>query len=244
MPRFFVPSISAALGVVTLSPDESHHLTHVLRLAVGAEVEIFDGAGHEWRGRVVSVGRRAAAIEIGEAVTPVPEPPVRVTLGMAILKGDQMDAVVRDATALGVAAIAPVASAHVAVPARARGSDAAIDRWRRVAIAAAKQSRRAVVPAIASVASLESVVASNHGSASTIHLCLEPARAASSSSSDDDRRPPAALVLVGPEGGWSDEEVALAKRHGARPLVLGPRTLRADLAPVVALSALWARWGW
>jgi 16S rRNA (uracil1498-N3)-methyltransferase len=153
-----------------------------------------------------------------------------------------MDAVVRDATALGVSAIVPIDAAHAAVPARVRKSEAAIDRWRRVAIAAAKQSGRAVVPAIASVTPFTAAVEA--AATSSIYLCLEPARASSAAGDASDRRPASALVLVGPEGGWSDEEVAVASRHGARPLVLGPRTLRADLAPPVALSALWTRWGW
>jgi len=234
--------VHAERTVVALPPDEAHHLTHVLRLEAGDDVAVFDGAGHEWRGRVASAGRSTATVELVAAVAPVPEPPVRVTLAMAILKGDQMDAVVRDATALGVAAIVPVDSAHVAVPARARKSEAAIDRWRRVAVAAAKQSRRAVVPTVASTMPFETVV----GAAATtpIYVCLEPARASGAASDAGDSRPATALVLVGPEGGWSDEEVAIAARHGATPLVFGPRTLRADLAPIVALSALWARWGW
>jgi 16S rRNA (uracil1498-N3)-methyltransferase len=242
LPRFFAPGTHVERGVVTLPPDESHHLTNVLRLAVGDDVAVFDGDGHEWRGRVTSSGRRAATIQLDASVTPVAEPAVRVTLAMAILKSDQMDAVVRDATALGVSAVVPIDSAHVAVPAKARKSDAAIARWQRVAIAAAKQSRRAVVPTIASVMSFDSAIEA--AGVLPIYLCLEPARAGSSASDSNDRRPPSALVFVGPEGGWSDDEVAVATRHGARPLVLGPRTLRADLAPLVALSALWTRWGW
>ena len=100
LPRFFAPGAHVERTVVTLPSDESHHLTNVLRLAVGDEVAVFDGDGHEWRARVASAGRRAATIELGPAVTPVPEPSVHVTLGIGILKSDQMDAVVRDATAL------------------------------------------------------------------------------------------------------------------------------------------------
>jgi 16S rRNA (uracil1498-N3)-methyltransferase len=242
LPRFFAPGTHIERGVVTLPSDESHHLTNVLRLAVGDEVAVFDGEGHEWRGRVASASRRAATIELGIAITPVSESSVHVTLGIGILKSDQMDAVVRDATALGVSAIMPIDSAHVAVPARVRESEAAIDRWRRIAIAAAKQSRRAVVPAIASTTPFSAAVEA--AARSSIYLCLEPARAASAAGDANDRRPASAFVFVGPEGGWSDEEVAVATAHGARPLVLGPRTLRADLAPLVALSTLWTRWGW
>jgi 16S rRNA (uracil1498-N3)-methyltransferase len=243
-PRFYAPGARAGAGSVALPPDEAHHLAHVLRLKAGADVVVFDGAGHEWQGRVASIGRRDATIDLGEVLVPIAEPPVRLTLGLGILKGDQMDAVVRDATALGVAAIVPVASAHVTMPARAWRSGAAVERWQRVAVAAAKQSGRAVLPAIAPVASFEQVVTRADGA--TTLICLEPARsrAASEAATMSRPRPAAAWLLVGPEGGWAQIEVELALGSGAEPLVLGPRTIRADLAPVVALSALWTRWGW
>ncbi len=239
--RFFVPSVRPADGVVVLPPEEAHHLTHVLRLGVGDEVSVFDGAGREWRGRVEAASKRAVTIAIGEAVQPVAEPPVHVTLGIALVKGDQMDAVIRDATALGAAVIAPLTSAHVTVSSRAWRTGAALDRWRRVAIAAAKQSRRATVPAISPVSTFESTVEGT-GEAALI-LCVEPAHA-TATTQPAKSRPASAIVLVGPEGGWSAAEVELAKQRGAELLSLGPRTLRAEIAPVVALSALWTRWGW
>jgi len=244
LPRFYVPEARSGHKTVVLAADEAHHLTHVLRLGRGADVSVFDGAGREWAGCVASVGKRAVTIALGDPVTPVPEPVVRVTLGMALVKNDQMDAVIRDATALGVAAIAPLTSAHVTVPARAWKGEAARDRWQRVAVAAAKQSRRAVVPEIAAVASFEAAIAA--AGEATVLICVEPARAAAPWSWTRGQSPPpaSALVLVGPEGGWSEGEVALASSRGAEMIALGPRTLRAELASAVALSALWSRWGW
>jgi len=241
VPRFYLPDARKGPGSIALPADEAHHLTHVLRLKPGAQVVVFDGAGGEWRGSVASAGRGGAAIDVGEAIVPIAEPPVRVTLAMAVLKGDQMDAVVRDATALGVVAIVPVVSAHVAVPARAWRSGAARERWRRVAVAAAKQSKRAVLPDIAAVTPFEEVAARPDKSATII--CVEPARGRSGRAASGSR-PDAAWLLVGPEGGWAEHEVALALSNGAGALVLGPRTIRAELAPVVALSALWTAWGW
>lgn len=244
VPRFYVPDARPGDEPVTLASDEAHHLTHVLRLGPGADVSVFDGAGREWAGRVASVGKRAATIALGDPVTPAAEPPVRVTLGIALVKSDQMDAVIRDATALGVTAIAPLTTAHVAVPARAWKGEAARDRWLRVAVAAAKQSRRAVVPEIATVASFEAAIAAAGETA--VFMCVEPARAVAAWGWTRGQSPPpaSALVFVGPEGGWSEGEVALAASRGAQMIALGPRTLRAELAPVVALSALWTRWGW
>jgi 16S rRNA (uracil1498-N3)-methyltransferase len=164
-----------------------------------------------------------------------------VTLYAGLLKGDQMDTVVRDATMIGVTAIVPLMSAHVVVPRRAADSAAAIARWQRVALASVKQCGRAVVPEISAPATFESVIEAD-APAPTL-ICVEPVR-----SGEDPwpqiSKPAAARLLIGPEGGWSAEEVAEARRRGAHALSLGPRTLRAETAPIVALSALWTKWGW
>jgi 16S rRNA (uracil1498-N3)-methyltransferase len=244
VPRLYVPSMSGGLARVVLPKDEGHHATRVLRLTAGAPVRIFDGRGREWSGRLESGPERGeSSVVVEEEAKPVPEPDVQVTLAIAVLKGDQMDAVVRDATALGVAAIVPMETAHVTVPPKAWQSGAAVDRWQRVAVAAAKQCGRAVVPTMRPVASLAEVLSTG---ADSIWLCVEP-RANSGSgliSGGNYARPRSSLVLVGPEGGWAEQEVQLALRAGVQLFNVGPRTLRAELAPIVALSSLWTRWGW
>jgi len=241
VPRLYVPLISGDTERVLLPKDEAHHALRVLRLAAGAPVRIFDGRGREWSGHLETGPKRGESSVIVEGETrPVPEPAVRVSLAVGVLKGDQMDAVVRDATALGVVAIAPMATAHVTVPSRAWQSGAAVERWQRVAVAAAKQCGRAVVPTVRPVATLAEVLTAR---ADTIWLCAEPILA-EGLTLNTERRGSSALVLVGPEGGWSDQEVQLAIRAGAGFFNLGPRTLRAELAPIVALSSLWTKWGW
>lgn len=248
-PRVYLPGLGRLSGrpddpigrVVPLPDDEAHHLLRVLRARAGDAVVVFDGSGREWMARVASAGRADAAIEVGGERAPVPEPAIAVTLAIGVLKGDQMDAVVRDATALGVRRIVPVASAHVSVPERAWRGDAARARWTRVAIAAAKQCRRAVVPDVEPVASFAACL--DRPADAGLYIAVEPghgvdapSRAGSASA--------AAVVLAGPEGGWSPAEVAAAMGAGAEPVSLGPRTLRAELVPAVLLSALWTRWGW
>ena len=129
-----------------LSDDEARHLSQVLRLAVGDEVAVFDGAGREFRARVerVEPGRRGPAAARGDARRR-PSPPCALTLAQAVIKGEKMDDVVRDATMMGVAAIEPLVTEHTAAHMKA---GRAPERWRRIAIASAKQCRRAVVPAI------------------------------------------------------------------------------------------------
>jgi len=165
-----------------------------------------------------------------------------------VLKGEQMDAVVRDATVMGVTAIRPMVTDHVVVPSRAWRDDRGVDRWHRVAVAAAKQCGRAVVPTISAVTSLEALWAQtgDAGATAMTLACVEPAAVADGLLPDwrGAARPSTALVLVGPEGGWSAGELATFATRQAHAVSLGPRTLRAEAAPAVAMTLLWAAWGW
>src|SRR5438093_720019 len=101
-PRFHVPDARPDNTRVTLCKEEAHHFLHVLRLEPGAAIGVFDGRGREWTARAISPAKRGdVAVELIAEVPPAPEPPVRVTLGVGVLKGDHMDGVVRDATMLG-----------------------------------------------------------------------------------------------------------------------------------------------
>jgi 16S rRNA (uracil1498-N3)-methyltransferase len=219
---------------------EVHHITRVLRLSAGDDVVVFDGQGREWLGRIASATRSSVTIDLERERTPVAEPSVQLTLGVAVLKGTQFDDVVRDATMLGASAIVPFVSAHVAVSERA-WKNRSTDRWSRVASASASQCGRAVVPEVGAVSSFESVL--SHGGHDLTVVCVEPA-AGPAQPVTALARAPRVLLLVGPEGGWAPEELDRARATGAVFVSLGPRTLRAETAPVVALSALWTHWGW
>jgi 16S rRNA (uracil1498-N3)-methyltransferase len=241
MPRCFVPVVAS--DRVTLPPDEAHHVTRVLRLGAGADVVVFDGQGHEWDARIAATDRHDVTIEIVASRTPVAEPAIAVTLAVALLKGDQMATVVRDATALGVAVIQPFVSSHVAVPERA-WRDRSIERWQRVAVASAKQCGRSVVPAMADVLTYPDVL--DRAGDDLVLCCVEPAHGIALDAGRPIARPSSgrAWLCIGPEGGWSAQELALARQRHATLIGLGPRTLRAEIAPTVALSALWTQWGW
>jgi 16S rRNA (uracil1498-N3)-methyltransferase len=224
---------------MTLPDSEARHLSRVLRLHQGDAIVVFDGHGREWNAHVTSISPDEVSVRIDGERPGLPEPTVRVTLGVGVLKGDQMDSVIRDATALGVTTIAPCVSAHVAVSERAIRARS-IERWQRVAVASAKQCGRSVVPAILPIRPFEDVL--NALDVEVRLVCLEPA--AGSAATHLPERPGSALLLVGPEGGWSRDELDKAQRAGARGLNIGPRTLRAETAPTVALSVLWSQWGW
>jgi 16S rRNA (uracil1498-N3)-methyltransferase len=140
----------------------------------------------------------------------------------------------------------PLIPAHVAAAWPAARLHTARERWRRVAIASARQCGRAVVPDIASARSFDELRRLDATTGASIILCVEPAASVAQASGDrrSAARPGSALLCVGPEGGWSDREIARAEAVGARLLHFGPRTLRAETAPVVAFTALWTEWGW
>jgi 16S rRNA (uracil1498-N3)-methyltransferase len=242
--RFFAPAIDPGDETVVLPRDEGEHLTRVLRMGVGDTVSVFDGRGHEWLARVVGAIRRDVRVQLISRVDAPAEPTVALTLAQAVLKADKMDDVVRDAVMLGASAIQPVVTRRTEVTVAALLRGARLDRWRRVALASVKQSRRAVLPEIRTPLTLETLL---DEPAPALRLMLvEPSAAAGaeSLSAIQGAPPPAdALLLVGPEGGWTADECAVAAARGVRLVTLGHRTLRADAVSVAAISVLQFLWG-
>jgi 16S rRNA (uracil1498-N3)-methyltransferase len=244
LPRFLAASLDPHARVASLGADETHHLTHVVRIGVGEEIAVFDGRGREYRARVERVDRSGAQLSLLEELVPTREPAVRLTLAQALLKGEKMDAVVRDATMMGASAIVPIVTAHTAASPRVLHTGHAAERWRRVAIASAKQCRRAVVPVIGDGTPFAQWITED---ASELRLVLfEPASDAEGhpvSAVQGVDRPASASILVGPEGGWSAAEQAAALDAGWMPITIGRRTLRADAVPIAAMGILLYLWG-
>jgi 16S rRNA (uracil1498-N3)-methyltransferase len=241
--RFFAPSLDPGDEAVTLPRDEGEHLTRVLRLGVGDTVTVFDGRGHEYLARVMSARRRDVRVQIVSRVDPTAESAVHLTLVQSTLKGERMDEVIRDAVMLGVAAVQPVIAkrSEVTVAALLRGGR--VDRWRRVALASAKQSRRAVLPEVRTPLAFDTYLLEPRPVLTL--MMVEPTSGTEVESVRALRREPPpseAALLVGPEGGWDPAETQAARSHGVRLMSLGPRTLRADAVPVAAISVLQFLW--
>ena len=243
--RFHVPGLTPGDRLVELPPDEAAHLGRVLRLRAGAEVRVFDGRGREYFGRVHLVKGSRATIELGEAVAAAPEPSVLLTLVQAVPKGDAMDQIVRDAVMMGVAAVVPLVSERAEVTLKRVQDSGRVARWQRIAVASAKQCGRAVVPDVHEPCTLAAGL--RDYTAERRYLLTEPGLTAVAPSGIEDVRaspaPRSALLIVGPEGGWSEAEAVLAEQGGCLPLTLGARTLRSDAAALVAVTALQTVWG-
>jgi 16S rRNA (uracil1498-N3)-methyltransferase len=199
---------------------------------------VFDGRGHEFEGHVVRVNRNAAVVSLDRPVAPLPPSPVATTLVQAVLKGDKMDDVVRDATMVGVHRLIPIVTERTLVKVSALERAHARERWERVAVSSAKQCRRASLPTIDSPRPfLDWLKTPPDGPRM---LLVEP-------SADDGALPlkevlsgePAVVACaVGPEGGWTVEEQEQAAAAGCALTSLGPMTLRADAAGLIAVALI------
>lgn len=238
--RVFVPEATASGERRLVPADDAGHLLRVLRLGTGAAVRVFDGRGHEWDAVITATTRHEVTVEIGAARAAAPETRVRYTLAVAVLKGDGTDDVIRDAVMLGVDAIRPFLSSRTEVRAAALGRGQRAERWRRIAVASAKQCGRAVIPVIHDVVDAGTVLAAD-GAAMRL-LLAEPSAAGGGRRLDDLAAPATVTLAVGPEGGWSGEEVTTATVAGWQPITIGGRVLRAERAPIVALAACQAVW--
>jgi 16S rRNA (uracil1498-N3)-methyltransferase len=242
--RFYAPTLDPGDETVLLPRAEGEHLTRVLRLGAGDTVTVFDGRGHEFVGRVASAIRRDVRVQIVSPLEAAAESGVPLTLAQAVLKADKMDDVIRDAVMLGAFAIQPIVTRRSETTVAALMKGARLERWRRVALASAKQSRRAVLPEIRMPLTLETAL--GEPAVALRLMMVEPGATANTERISVLQHAPVpedAVVFVGPEGGWAAEELTVAQAHGVRLFSLGPRTLRADAVPIAAISVLQFLWG-
>ena len=237
-PRFFVdaPLSQAVVGTEIALPDDVvHHALRVLRLGRGDDIALFDGTGGEYQGTIARAGKRDAWARIDAFDAVDRESALATTLVQAIVAADTMDAIVRHAVELGVAAVQPVVTERSArFPVGAHG-DKRLAHWRQVARAGCEQCGRNRVPAVRDPVPLAEWL--SHPRAGIVFDARADASLAS--------LPPATAVdvVVGPEGGLTDREVAQAVHAGLHAVRVGPRILRADTAALSALAAVNLLWG-
>jgi 16S rRNA (uracil1498-N3)-methyltransferase len=241
--RFYAPPVAFARDAqtVSLSADEARHARDVLRLQPGDEVFVFDGDGKEFRCAVREFDRDGAAFNVLEEVEPAhPESPLNLTLAIALLKGEKFDLVVQKATELGVSRIVPVATSRADVRIR-NGDDAKrkVTRWQRIALEAAKQCGRARLLEIEEPVGFKSLIdhALRDGEL-RLMFAERNGTALADATRDSLSSSTKVLALIGPEGGWTDEEIELAITGAFEIVTLGGRTLRAETAAIAIVALL------
>lgn len=236
-PRFFCPEGLVPDSDFLLPQAVAHHAERVLRLSVGDALVLFDGSGGECAGTLLAVGRQAMA-RLGPREPVERESPLQVSLVQALASGDKMDWVVQKAVELGAVGIQPVAAERSVLKLSGDRAAKRVAHWQQIAVAACEQSGRNRVPQVGEVMSLERYLAQPAGG---VRFVLAPG--AEGALVRKPRPTGPVTVLIGPEGGWSPAELALAARAGCEPLALGPRVLRTETAGLAVLSALQTLWG-
>jgi 16S rRNA (uracil1498-N3)-methyltransferase len=235
--RFFMPGPLAAHSETPLSEEVTHHLVRVLRSEVGTRFELFNGEGGAYTAELIEAGKKVARARLLTFHPENAESPLRTHLGQVMSKGDRMDYAIQKATELGVSEITPLTSERCEL--RLRGEERAdkkLEHWRRVAISACEQCGRTILPVIHEPMALADWAAS---APAELKLVLAPAV----SGALPRERVASVALLVGPEGGLSEAEIASVQTQGFRPWQLGPRVFRTETAPVAALAVLQATLG-
>jgi 16S rRNA (uracil1498-N3)-methyltransferase len=244
--RFYAPKIAFTSDsrTVALSADEARHAHDVLRLGAGDEVFVFDGEGHEYRCVIRELTSRSAALNVVEKVHPAsPDSPLKLTLAVALLKGEKFDLVVQKATELGVIRLTPLVTARADVRIREPGdARKKADRWARIAFESAKQCGRAQLMLVDPPMNLNEFFRS----ITDVQLKLTYTARDGDPHADlarMDVKDARLAAMIGPEGGWTDDELKQASANGCKIVTLGGRILRAETAAIAVASLLQHRFG-
>lgn len=224
---------------IQLDTQASHHLARVLRAAVGDELVLFNGEGGECVATIEKIDKKNVTVMLGTLEARDVESPINLWLAQGIARGEKMDFIIQKAVELGVTKIFPLQTERVNVQLKGDREAKRIQHWQSIVISACEQSGRNRLPEIAApqnymnflqdVSADHAFVLSPHVKNVDDRVNIKPAESI--------------LLLIGPEGGLSDMEVAAAVQQGYKPLRLGPRVLRTETASIAALAKLQAQFG-
>lgn len=246
MPRFFVPDPVIAQREIIVSGQEARHMQRVLRLRVGDRVDIFDGTGKQYCGEITLQGRQAVTVRILETTMPDREAPLTVMMGQGLIKGSKMDFIIQKATEMGVSELIPFVSSRSITRLEEGRMERRVSRWQRIAVESSKQCGRVVPLRIEGVRGFHEVLQRTPGGAEKIILWERAAGSLRSLFREKERRSGGlqrVYFLVGPEGGFSEEEVRQAEEAHFVSVRLGPRTLRVETAGLTFVSIIQYEWG-
>lgn len=227
--RYFVPDLPRKGGLVPLPSDEAQHAIRVMRIRVGDPLTLFDGRGYEAEATAISLGRNECQCQAEQAKAFDREPNCKLHMAIALPKPDRAKELVERLTELGVASLTPILGKRSQRPPK----ETFLDKLRRASIEACKQSGRNQLMEIH-----ETVSAKEYFESTTVGPRLIAHPTQSAASLDSFRGESQVTTAIGPEGGWTDEEVALAIQHGFLGVDLGSRIYRIETAAVVVAAVL------
>lgn len=238
MVQFYLPPDrwNASAGEVRLEGDEARHARGAFRLEAGDSIRLFDGRGAALSGKIAEAAAKSLRITVEREFPREPEPEVQVDLAQALMPGDTMDSIVRQATELGVRRIWPIACERSVVRLDAAKRSSRMDHWNKIALAACKQCDRNSLPEIMPIRSAGQLCEGFSEFQSVWIACpVDPEGEFSKTSLPTRGR---ILLAIGPEGDFSPEEIRAYKNRGGKIVSLGPLVLKSDTAAAAALSVI------
>lgn len=238
-PRIFTDAPLNDGETVFLDDSAAHHVGKVLRMQSGQPLVLFNGDGANYPAELDEVGKKQVSARILARQESTCEPRLKIVLGQVISKGDRMDYAVQKSTELGVDTIVPLTSERCDVRLKGDREDKRIRHWQQVAISAAEQCGRATVPSVSALTSLDEWFDRSQRCDLRLVLHHRTEQALSTLTPPEQ----GIALLIGPEGGLSEAEIAAARNHGFLPSAMGPRVLRTETAPVAAITLCQWLWG-
>lgn len=244
--RFFIKKSDLRSSTILLHEEEHHHLSRVARIKPEEKVWLFDEQGTSYLARVEEIRKDATRLSILEKLDKV-KPKVNITLAQALIKSKKMDIIIQKSTELGITNIIPVITTRVIVKVEEK-IQKKIERWNKIALEAVKQSQISFLPSILSPIPLKKLIEERHEEKK---LLLSENRGKylrdilirnSGSELQIEEPPSSVLILVGPEGGWTEEEEKYILKHGYEAVSLGRQILRAETAALCSLALISHFW--
>jgi 16S rRNA (uracil1498-N3)-methyltransferase len=238
--RFFIDQ--PLLDEMSIQGQDAHHINRVLRLTIGDKIVVVSPDGSAGIAQISNIALDKVFLTLLETVIEDKEAPVNVYLAQGLPKSDKMDFIVQKAVELGVRGIYPMAAEHSIVQYDDGKKNKRQERWQKIAVEAAKQCGRTVVPIVEPIASLAAILA-NIDSDTIVVMLYEGQAAQGLKQALAEHQGKSYLLLVGPEGGFSAKEVALCQSHGACIVTLGPRILRTETAALTGVAIVMYEYG-
>lgn len=237
IPRIYTPQPLSPNSSIQLDETQAHYLGKVLRMQAGRELIVFNGEGGEYRAEITEVAKKSITLQLGEFCADNRQSPLQLELAIGVSRGERMDWVLQKATELGATKITPLMTERTEVRLGGERADKKMGHWQQILVSACEQCQRNILPVLSEPIALADWLSQVEAERKFVlhHRDNQGLPQGTSAQS--------VALLVGPEGGLDDDEIAQALAAGFAPLTLGPRVLRTETAPVAAISLVQYLWG-
>ncbi len=235
--RFYYPFLGQLGETIIIVDDKAHYIRNVLRIKLGRNLRIFNHLGHEYLAQITFVDRKSVTLVLQQDIKTINPSKLNITLVQSISKGERMDYTIQKATELGIHTIQPITSEFGEVKLKDKRLEKKIKHWQNISISACEQSFRTDIPQILKPISIQQYCQTQHTG-----IYLEPNESATIKTIANNNWQKFA-VAIGPEGGWSDNDLSLLQSSGLQGIQFGQRILRTETMAPAILAAIHSLWG-